>query len=45
MMGLLSQSHLELDHRILHTFQIMATEEKPVLKIRMKTVQDYEIMH
>jgi len=23
----------------------MATEEKPVLKIRMKTVQDYEILH
>jgi len=23
----------------------MATEEKTVLKIRMKTVQDYEILH
>jgi hypothetical protein len=45
MMGIAFLSHLELDHRIMHTFQIMATEEKPVWKIRMKTVQDYEIMH
>jgi hypothetical protein len=40
--GIAFLSHLELDHRIMHTFQLMATEEKPVLKIRMKTVQDYE---
>gem|GEM_PF-4469815 len=43
--GIAFLSHLELDHRIMHTFQLMATEEKPVLKIRMKTVQDYEILH
>jgi hypothetical protein len=43
--GIAFLSHLELDRRIMHTFQLMATEEKPVLKIRMKTVQDYEILH
>jgi hypothetical protein len=36
---------LKLDHRIMYTFQRMTTEKKSVLRVGMKTVQDYELPH
>jgi hypothetical protein len=43
--GIAFLSHLELDHRIMYKFQRMTTEEKSVSRVRMKTVQDYELPH